>query len=231
MNRQVADLRDHEKPHVVVIWDLRGASPVIPQYVRTHPDSAIWISTSYPLLADVMVFQIATHLPEQICLRLENLPPHDVHPDTKNRVSHSKQQKWVKATGDVFYAECRSIGNELVMTRVFNKLALSRIISLKLPVYAFRPSSLKGRFLYNLTQNIHRHISPDTVNVLQTIRIKDRQHKGKIPNSLILSILSHDTLDKLRSKNYIRTSQEYTSMTIRGKYLLFYYTMRLLKQR
>ena len=226
LKRHLNDLRDHEKPHILVIWNVSGSYINLPDYHRIHTDDPVWISVHHKILSDIIVFQKPIHRDDAIRLQEVNIPFHDIHPDPKGRYTGTSttQEKWLKVTGDMFYVESRSIGNDMVMTRICTKQVLSKIITHKLPVYAYCSDSIRGRFLFNITQNTHRCLQIGTVRILHKIKNEDRHYKGKIPVTSILNITSKDILNMFLTRHYLNRTGDYISITIRGRYLLFYYT-------
>lgn len=163
------------------------------------------------------------HPHSDITLSLGHTRVHDVLHDPKDRYVGVYDGAFLIVVGDgTYYAEHRILTRSSTLTRVFSNRAKSTIVTEKLPTYATKPRSPRGRLFYNLTTSLGRYDSPADMSALLSVKRAIYKSKGKITRARLSCIVDEECAGGLVRRRLIQACDgHYYAMTVRGNYLAY----------
>lgn len=226
------NLRQHEKPHIIIIRKCGKVEPEFSDYreIQTcHVSTRTWYSFQNMCWNGNMIFRekIRNQTISYILLKTIIHYKNDMIIDAKKRFTGQSILKWsLDISGNVFYSEARALSNSINLLRIYTNQAKQIVVRDKLPLYVIKPNSIKGRFLFHLTEQlVIKYSSNEILDSLSTIKKRIYELKGSISMKQMKMFVSHPILKTIINTHLveeIENGNDTYIMTPRGNYLLFY---------
>lgn len=147
----------------------------------------------------------------------------DTRQDPKRRFEGNKTQLkyWLNVIGNVYYMEQRFLSQTVVMTRIYTYEAKSRIVREKIPLYVEKTNSIRGKFLYNITHQLETYYSTSLTNAM--LQVKKLISKGNTSKEYLESHINFpkDLLETIELLQLIKIEEKVYKTTPRGNYFLY----------
>ena len=212
------NLRKHERPHVVICpgdflqKDFKQVSPSPFRELSVWTRIATWDSLR------LSFGKKKKHL-GTVNIDIVNKPCHDMLPDSKKRTG-LKPLVFVKVNGG-FFTESRVVGDRTLLTRTITDGHKKNILAAKIPLYASKPTSAKGKLFFNMTS-----ATPTTLDSLvgpcRDVRDVILQSKGSATCPDLENQFQDTLLQELQDNHLLLKTGLCYRMSPRGNYLVFY---------
>jgi hypothetical protein len=225
------NISQHEQPHIIILLNCLNSVLNFVNYQEIqydHENVRVWHLFRHSSWKGNKIIYNTIPVPSPknyIFFRISQHCESDQIPDPKKRFNgKSHIQQFLNAVGNVYYSEYRQLSSDILLFRIYTNQAKTCAIKDRLPLYLLKPHSLKGRFLFHITQKlVDNHSSEEIFNTLVTIKNYINKLTGHVGLEIMQKNFRQDLIDRIIDAKLLEQKQHNSYiMTPRGHFLLYY---------